>query len=81
MINIGPILKKLIINHGTLFKTEKESVSILIFLFLSGIIGQGYFCQERGFSEEVLDIIPLFIPATRVLWQATKVVIFCLAIY
>ncbi|XP_077975281.1 dynein axonemal heavy chain 8-like [Styela clava] len=38
-----------------------------------GIIGNGYFCPERGFTEEVLKIIPLLVPATRILWQWTKI--------
>ncbi|XP_019624088.1 PREDICTED: dynein heavy chain 8, axonemal-like [Branchiostoma belcheri] len=37
------------------------------------IIGLGYFCVERGFSEEVVDIVKKLVPATRVLWQMTKV--------
>lgn len=37
-----------------------------------GQIGEGYFINERGFPEEVVEIIPLLIPLTRVLWQNTK---------
>ncbi|KAG8199526.1 hypothetical protein JTE90_009368 [Oedothorax gibbosus] len=37
-----------------------------------GVIGCGYFCEER-FSEEIVDFIKPFVPATRILWQDTKV--------
>ncbi|XP_055935203.1 dynein axonemal heavy chain 8-like isoform X2 [Argiope bruennichi] len=37
-----------------------------------GIIGSGYFCVER-FSEEIVEFISYFVPATRILWQDTKV--------
>ena len=38
-----------------------------------GVIGLGYFCSERGFSEEVYTTIGQLVPGTRVLWQKTKV--------
>jgi len=38
-----------------------------------GVIGLGYFCQERGFSEEVCSTVAELVPGTRVLWQKTKV--------
>uniref|UniRef100_H2YUI8 AAA+ ATPase domain-containing protein n=1 Tax=Ciona savignyi TaxID=51511 RepID=H2YUI8_CIOSA len=38
-----------------------------------GIIGLGYFCIERGFNQDVVDIIGKLVPATRMLWQWTKV--------
>ncbi|XP_078482966.1 dynein axonemal heavy chain 8 [Ciona intestinalis] len=38
-----------------------------------GIIGLGYFCVERGFNPDVVDIIAKLVPATRTLWQWTKV--------
>ncbi|XP_052240013.1 dynein axonemal heavy chain 8-like isoform X2 [Dreissena polymorpha] len=37
-----------------------------------GIIGCGYFCSSR-FNEDVVGLASLLVPATRVLWQATKV--------
>lgn len=37
-----------------------------------GVIGCGYFCEER-FSEEIADFIKPIVPATRILWQDTKV--------
>ncbi|XP_070548103.1 dynein axonemal heavy chain 8-like [Ptychodera flava] len=37
-----------------------------------GIIGCGYFCPER-FSPEVVEYVKTLVPATRRLWQATKV--------
>lgn len=38
-----------------------------------GVIGCGYFCQQRGFSEEVCSTVASLVPATRLLWQRTKV--------
>lgn len=38
-----------------------------------GIIGTGYFCAERGFSNGVCEIIKKLVPCTRILWQKTKV--------
>ena len=38
-----------------------------------GVIGTGYFCSERGFSAELVDMIPQLVVTTRKLWQATKV--------
>ena len=38
-----------------------------------GVIGCGYFCQQRGFSEEVCHTVASLVPATRLLWQRTKV--------
>lgn len=36
-------------------------------------IGMGYFCKERGFSLEIVDTISKLVPATRKLWQRTKI--------
>nr|WAW84834.1 axonemal dynein heavy chain A [Halisarca dujardinii] len=38
-----------------------------------GIIGLGYFCLEREFSQPVIDMVKSLIPLTRVLWQQTKI--------
>ena len=38
-----------------------------------GVIGCGYFCQQRGFTEEVCSTVAQLVPATRLLWQKTKV--------
>ena len=37
------------------------------------VIGQGHFCKERGFSEEVIALVKRLVPITRRLWQLTKV--------
>lgn len=37
------------------------------------VIGLGHYCAERGFKEEIRDIIKRLVPATRRLWQLTKV--------
>ncbi|XP_053374157.1 dynein axonemal heavy chain 8-like [Mercenaria mercenaria] len=37
-----------------------------------GIIGCGYFCPAR-FNTEICEITKLLVPATRIVWQATKV--------
>ena len=38
-----------------------------------GVIGQGYFCKERGFTKEITDMILSLVVSTRRLWQLTKV--------
>uniref|UniRef100_A0A8C0TDE8 AAA+ ATPase domain-containing protein n=1 Tax=Canis lupus familiaris TaxID=9615 RepID=A0A8C0TDE8_CANLF len=38
-----------------------------------GVIGRGYYCSQRGFSEEVRDSVMKLIPLTRRLWQMTKI--------
>lgn len=42
------------------------------FFPLSGVIGRGYYCVQRGFSEEVRDSVMRLVPLTRRLWQMTK---------
>lgn len=37
-----------------------------------GVIAYGYFCSSR-FNEDIVNYIPKFIPATRELWQKTKI--------
>ena len=49
-----------------------SAIEVLICLFVSGVIGCGYFCSSR-FSDEVVELTNLLVPATRVLWQQTKV--------
>ncbi len=36
-------------------------------------IGLGYFCEERGYTKEIVDVIGKLVPATRKLWQRTKI--------
>ncbi|XP_078222058.1 dynein axonemal heavy chain 5 isoform X3 [Callithrix jacchus] len=38
-----------------------------------GVIGEGYYCTQRGFSEEVRDSVTKLVPLTRRLWQMTKI--------
>ncbi len=38
----------------------------------AGVIGEGYFCKNR-FNERVVELVKLLVPATRILWQQTKV--------
>ncbi|XP_005386179.1 PREDICTED: dynein heavy chain 5, axonemal isoform X1 [Chinchilla lanigera] len=38
-----------------------------------GVIGVGYYCPQRGFSEEVRDAVMKLVPLTRRLWQMTKI--------
>ena len=40
---------------------------------VAGIIGNGYFCVDRGFNKDVVEMISKLVPATRVLWQWTKI--------
>ena len=36
-------------------------------------VGLGYYCVERGFAAEVCDAVGKLVPATRKLWQRTKI--------
>ncbi|CAF0865917.1 unnamed protein product [Didymodactylos carnosus] len=36
-------------------------------------IGLGYFSKERGFNQDVVNLIDKLVPATRKLWQKTKI--------
>ena len=38
-----------------------------------GVIGQGHFCKERGFTPDVIEMVGKLIGVTRILWQNTKV--------
>ena len=38
-----------------------------------GLIGLGYFCKERGFTPEVVEMVGSLVVATRRLWQLTKI--------
>ncbi|XP_006736116.1 LOW QUALITY PROTEIN: dynein heavy chain 5, axonemal-like [Leptonychotes weddellii] len=38
-----------------------------------GVIGRGYYCAQRGFSEDVRDSVMKLVPLTRRLWQMTKI--------
>ena len=50
-----------------------------------GVIGMGYFCRERGFTDEIRAVLEKLISCTRVLWQRTKVCIWvvdgCVCVY
>ncbi|XP_064640332.1 dynein axonemal heavy chain 5-like isoform X2 [Lineus longissimus] len=37
------------------------------------VIGTGHFCEERGFTEGVREMVARLVPITRRLWQLTKV--------
>ena len=37
-----------------------------------GVIALGYFCTERGFSQDLVDLVGKLVVCTRVLWQHTK---------
>ena len=40
------------------------------------VIGQGHFCKERGFKDDVINLVKRLVPITRRLWQLTKVNLF-----
>ena len=42
------------------------------FLYI-GVIGEGHFCTERGFTDVVKSTVPSLVSLTRLLWQMTKV--------
>uniref|UniRef100_A0A669PBP7 Dynein axonemal heavy chain 5 n=1 Tax=Phasianus colchicus TaxID=9054 RepID=A0A669PBP7_PHACC len=37
-----------------------------------GVIGEGHYCSERGFSEDVKETVSKLVPLTRRLWHVTK---------
>ncbi|XP_017684619.1 PREDICTED: dynein heavy chain 5, axonemal isoform X3 [Lepidothrix coronata] len=37
-----------------------------------GVIGEGHYCSERGFSDDVRKTVAKLVPLTRRLWQITK---------
>ena len=37
------------------------------------VIGLGHYCKERGFKDEIRDLVRKLVPTTRRLWQITKV--------
>uniref|UniRef100_H0ZAY7 AAA+ ATPase domain-containing protein n=1 Tax=Taeniopygia guttata TaxID=59729 RepID=H0ZAY7_TAEGU len=37
-----------------------------------GVIGEGHYCSERGFSDDVKETVAKLVPLTRRLWQITK---------
>jgi dynein heavy chain len=37
------------------------------------VIGLGHYCKERGFKDEIRDLVRKLVPTTRRLWQLTKV--------
>nr|XP_013808177.1 PREDICTED: dynein heavy chain 5, axonemal isoform X2 [Apteryx mantelli mantelli] len=38
-----------------------------------GVIGEGHYCRERGFSEDLRKTVAKLVPLTRRLWQNTKI--------
>ena len=42
------------------------------FLYI-GVIGEGHFCTQRGFTEVVQSTVPYLVSLTRQLWQLTKI--------
>lgn len=48
--------------------------------YFAGIIGCGYFCPSR-FNPEICEIVKKIVPATRILWQMTKVIIVYFKLY
>ncbi|XP_027537381.1 dynein heavy chain 5, axonemal isoform X7 [Neopelma chrysocephalum] len=37
-----------------------------------GVIGEGHYCSQRGFSDDVKKTVAKLVPLTRRLWQITK---------
>lgn len=49
-----------------------REIFLLAFFFSIGVIGEGHYCSERGFSEDVKKAVAKLVPLTRRLWQITK---------
>lgn len=39
----------------------------------TGVVGEGHYCAQRGFVDEVRSLVPRLVSMTRSLWQMTKV--------
>lgn len=63
-------LCKFCFSSGLTRRAISENTMILPF---PGVIGIGYYCTQRGFSEELRDAVMKLVPLTRRLWQMTKV--------
>ena len=51
------------------------SISLTLFFCIlqTGVIGTGHYCSQRGFAEDVREMVARLVPLTRRLWQITKV--------
>ncbi|XP_077982678.1 dynein axonemal heavy chain 5-like [Glandiceps talaboti] len=38
-----------------------------------GVIGNGHYCKERGFKEDIMELVDRLVHITRRLWQLTKI--------
>ena len=57
--------------HFTIFNCTLPSNASIDKIF--GVIGRGYFCKERGFTKEIVEMVPELVISTRRVWQLTKV--------
>lgn len=53
------------------------AISIIIYIYIvfwiPGVICNGHYCKERGFTSEVMGLADKLVSCTRRLWQLTKV--------